>query len=116
MGISVADDDRQLFLFAAHCEDELLDIMADRADTELHPVLPVLNLATTKPPGNRYRWSLPPGHLRASYDKRRDIDLDGHHYLEVLLDPVYRFSRKHQHRIAPVVERWLKAQTGRPIP
>jgi hypothetical protein len=115
MSADVHWDDRVLFAFCKQNEDQVLDVIERRAVEEARPRIPTLDLLRTRAPGEK--WLLPPGALKASWNTVRDTNVsDGHRFLEIKLNVVYRFSRKRAHKIRPVLEEWLSEQPGRRIP
>jgi hypothetical protein len=105
-------DDRVLYVWMNDLTGEVTHIYGQRAETELHPLIPVLS-PRVKPPGEG--WS-PRGNLMRSWRVNYELGLDGvSRSMVIILDRVFRFTKKHQHAIRDPLTPWIKSQIGRPI-
>lgn len=100
--------------FTHDATQRAVEIVVDRIETEGRERMPVLDLGTTRPPGEG--WSLPPGALQRSVSSRFGTDINGQAYGEVTADAVYRFTAKRRHKIRPALQEALDAQYGRAVP
>lgn len=98
--------DTEVRAFITEAARTALGDVSDAYENVAHEQFPVLDLMTTRPPGEG--WSLPPGNLRESAKGEITETLGGDPVMQGLADPVIRFRKKRRHRIRVTTEGILR--------